>query len=790
MLIRTGLVLALLASLSVAPAGAAPGEPAQPGRALSTPELLERAVERGRLNRATADLYLARALGDHRKLPDRFVSDVPWDGTLPLLRLQGRVKRMLPGAARAALAEALNAGSCGGVAGGASAVSTPHFFIEYGTIQAGLTISEYAASLEASWVTEVDAFDWAAPPLPSTTPTPNRYHVVISNLGSGLYGFVSSSGTHAGFVGNNPNTPWNDVDAFRSCMALNQDYSGFPSPSQASLDATTAHEFNHSIQFGYGALTGPNRPDPAFIEGGASWMEDEVFDGANDNQFYLWPDFTESMGAYEEDLPDDDQFPYPYWAVFRAITERYGASVPQGGEQVMQDFWEAVGQDTASIDLDALDDALMAKGPTLADAYHGAGVALKFNLSCGTTLAYPHCVEEGTAYVARGGATPTHGAVASVGSSFNGSVRDNFALNWVTLPASGAYDVTLSNTTGAGGQLRGTLVCPSGTGLALFALPAVAGPSSSTTLPGFDPTAAGCSEGPVAVVTNESQTAPNPGNSMLRSYSVATATASGTSHPLGVTLGGNGTGTVTGDLAGIVCPDDCTEAYADATDVTLTAAADPGSTFEGWGGACSGTGATCDVNMTGATSVVATFRRSEHSLAVQVGGQGSVTSTPAGIACPGDCDEAFPDGTSVTLTATPAAGSTLATWAGNCSGAVATCVLEMTGGRAATVIFAAAEGPVPGPKLVTLKAKPRKVDPSERTRLRAKVDPCAGHEGDVVQFFRKKKRIGTKQSNGSCVATMKVTVRKTSVFRAVSPQQDDDHLKGTSKKVKVRVRQA
>jgi hypothetical protein len=669
------------------------------------------------------------------------------------------------------------------VPGGASTVTTPHFFIEYGTIQGGLTISEYSASLEASWVTEVDAFGWAAPPLPSTTPTPNRYHVVISDLGSGLYGFVSTSGTYTGFVGNNPNTAWNDVDAIRTCMALNQDYSGFPSPPQASLDATTAHEFNHSIQFGYGALTGANAADDVFVEGGATWMEDEVFDGANDNQFYLWPDFTESMGDYEES-------PYPYWVVFRAMTERYGASVPEAGEQVMQDFWEAVSQNPASIDLDALDNALVNKDTTLADAYHGAAVALKFNLSCGTTLAYPYCLEEGPAYLARAGATPTNGSIASVGLAFSGTIQDNFALNWVSLPASGTYDVTLSNTTGAGGELRGTLACPNGAGLALFALPAVAGPSSSTTLPGFDPMDADCTGGPVAVVTNQSQTSPNPSSSMARSFAVTTAAASGTSHPLGITLGGNGSGSVTDDVAGIDCPDDCTEAYADDTDVTLTAVADPGSTFVGWGGPCSGTG-TCVLDMTGATSMVATFQRSDHPLTVQVGGQGTVTSAPAGIACPGDCEESFPDGTAVTLTATPAAGSSLATWAGNCSGTEPTCVLDMTGSRAATAIFGSGEGtPLPSPKLVTLKAKPRTVDPGDRTRLRAKVFPCAGHEGDVVQFFRKKKKIRTKQSNGSCVAKVKVKVRKTSAFRAVSPQQDDDHLKGTSKKVKVRVRRA
>jgi hypothetical protein len=785
MLIRTGLVLALLASLSVAPAGAAPGEPWPPGRALSTPELLERAVERGRLNRATADLYLAHAFSDHRKLPDRFVSDVPWDGTLPLLRLRERVKGMPPGPARAAIRDALALGSCGGATGGSSTVTTPHFFIEYGATEGGLTISEYAASLEASWVTEVDAFGWAAPPLPSTTPTPNRYHVVIANLGSGLYGFVSPSGTYAGFVGNNPNTSWNDVDAYASCMGLNQDYSGFPSPPQASLDATTAHEFNHSIQFGLGALTGTNSADDVFVEGGATWMEDEVFDGANDNYFYLWPNFTRSMGEYTDS-------PYPYWVVFRALTERYGASVSGGGEQVMQDFWEAVSQSTPSIDLDALNAALVNKGTTLAVAYHAAAVALKFNQVCGPSLAYPYCLEEGPAYVALNGSTPVQGSIGSIGGSFSGSVRDNFALNWVTLPSSGAYDVTLENTSPAG-QLRGTVACSNGGGLSLFALPAVAGTGTSTTLVGFDPAGAGCSSPPVAVITNQSQTAPNPPSSIQRSYDLSTA-APGTSHPLGVTLAGTGLGSVTSSPAGIDCPADCTENYPDAEMVTLTAAAELGSSFEGWSGACSGTSFLCTVEMTTALSVTATFKDQSHDLTVTVGGSGSgtVTSSPAGIDCPGDCVQSYADGTAVTLTAAPVAGSVFATWAGNCSGTATTCNLTMSGDRSATAVFdlIAEPAPEPVPKAVMLKATPKKVDRGERTRLRAVVEPCAGHEGDVVEFFRKKKRIATKQSNAMCVAKLKVKVTRTTVFRAVSPQQDDDHLKGTSKKVKVRVRQA
>ena len=44
-------------------------------------------------------------------------------------------------------------------------------------------------------------------------------------------------------------------------MVLNADYSGFPGAQQQALDATTAHEFNHSLQYGYGALNGANAPD-------------------------------------------------------------------------------------------------------------------------------------------------------------------------------------------------------------------------------------------------------------------------------------------------------------------------------------------------------------------------------------------------------------------------------------------------------------------------------------------------------------------------------------------------
>ena len=65
--------------------------------------------------------------------------------------------------------------------------------MEYGAIGAGLTINDYVASLETAWVTEIDQFGWAAPPVRTGNPPPgSTYHVRIDTLGGGLYGFTTT----------------------------------------------------------------------------------------------------------------------------------------------------------------------------------------------------------------------------------------------------------------------------------------------------------------------------------------------------------------------------------------------------------------------------------------------------------------------------------------------------------------------------------------------------------------------------------------------------------------------
>jgi hypothetical protein len=72
---------------------------------------------------------------------------------------------------------------------------------------------------------------------------------------------------------------------------------------------------------------------------------------------------------------------------------------------------------------------------------------------------------------------------------------------------------------------------------------------------------------------------------------------------------GTGTGKVESTLPAspkIACGGECEKEFEEGKVVTLKQEASPGSVFVKWGGACSGTG-TCEVTMTGAEEVTATF---------------------------------------------------------------------------------------------------------------------------------------------------------------------------------------
>ena len=84
-------------------------------------------------------------------------------------------------------------------------------------------------------------------------------------------------------------------------------------------------------------------------------------------------------------------------------------------------------------------------------------------------------------------------------------------------------------------------------------------------------------------------------------------------------------------------------------------------------------------NITAAHTIAASFAINTYTLTVSKSGTGTgiITSLPSGIQCGADCTEGYSQGTVVTLTATPGAGSTFTGWSGGgCSG-TGTCQVTM-----------------------------------------------------------------------------------------------------------------
>ncbi len=165
------------------------------------------------------------------------------------------------------------------------------------------------------------------------------------------------------------------------------------------------------------------------------------------------------------------------------------------------------------------------------------------------------------------------------------------------------------------------------------------------------------------------------------------------SSTLSVTLAGTGSGTVTSSDGDVNCGTTCSASYSNGSSVTLKATAAAGSSFAGWsGGGCSGTTTTCTVSVTSATTVTATFNLpvANETLSVVLAGTGTgtVASSDGEINCGTTCSASYSNGSSVTLKATAAAGSSFAGWSGGgCSGTATTCTVSVTSATTVTVTF-------------------------------------------------------------------------------------------------------
>ncbi len=170
---------------------------------------------------------------------------------------------------------------------------------------------------------------------------------------------------------------------------------------------------------------------------------------------------------------------------------------------------------------------------------------------------------------------------------------------------------------------------------------------------------------------------------------------------LGVAKAGTGSGTITSTPAGINCGSSCVAEFEEGTEVTLNQAASPGSEFKEWSGACSGSG-TCKVTMSSAKNVGARFNpaakpKFKLSVSKTGTGTGTITSSPAGIICGAACEHEYEEGTHVTLTESPGAGSEFAGWqTPQCDESTATtCEVVIDGDEALAASFVPQSKPKP-----------------------------------------------------------------------------------------------
>ena len=238
-------------------------------------------------------------------------------------------------------------------------------------------------------------------------------------------------------------------------------------------------------------------------------------------------------------------------------------------------------------------------------------------------------------------------------------------------------------------------------------------------------------------------------NTRIATFSFPGCTGT-TTFPLTVNVAGTGSGTVTSTPAGISCPGTCSATFAGGTSVTLTASAAAGSTFAGWSGACTGTGS-CTVKMNAAQSVTATFNPvANFALSVTMAGTGSgtVTSAPAGISCPGTCSASFAGGTSVTLTASAAAGSTFTGWTGACTGS-GSCTVTISAAQSVTATFRVAT-------TAALTVSSSQPDVGTNVTFTVKILPASGSATPTgtVTFSNGSTALGTAQlSSGTASLT-------------------------------------
>lgn len=143
-----------------------------------------------------------------------------------------------------------------------------------------------------------------------------------------------------------------------------------------------------------------------------------------------------------------------------------------------------------------------------------------------------------------------------------------------------------------------------------------------------------------------------------------------------VTVVGGELGRVSADALPFTCDSDCVLSVAADTPLVLHPSTVGVGVFQGWSGACNGTG-DCQLKVTRDAEVTAVFAPRKYSLHVQLTGEGGgAVRLPDGSQCQDACDVPITAGQGVHLEALPREDSYLVNWEGACSGEGTGCDFE------------------------------------------------------------------------------------------------------------------
>jgi hypothetical protein len=178
------------------------------------------------------------------------------------------------------------------------------------------------------WAREIGAMNYRRPLRDGHRGGDGRLDVYLKDVGGqGLFGYCATERRSR-------TSKWK---ASGYCV-LDDDFARaqFGAPPRVSLKATAAHEFFHEVQFAYDFAE-----DAWWMEATATWMEEQVFDGANDNRRYIPFGQIGVPNTPLDEFQDIGSAQYGNWPFFEYLSRHFG-------DEIVRIAWQRAAADGAA----------------------------------------------------------------------------------------------------------------------------------------------------------------------------------------------------------------------------------------------------------------------------------------------------------------------------------------------------------------------------------------------------------------------------------------------------------